>query len=295
MRLAWFRELPPAPSTLTDESAPCLHELGHTHEIDVYTAGNAHDFVWMHHRRPYDLCIYEFPQAHLRSFMHAYVVHYPGLISMPGERPRGFGSAAAAPVPRPRAATDGPARLGLIGKRASAPVARAVARARDLGARLDLVEDETPLADCDIALALAWPSGGESLGPALAAMAAARPVVVYEVEATAGWPALDPQTWRPRGPGTERPVVVSIDVRDEEHSLLLAIRRLADDATLRAQLGADARAWWEQHGTIEGAAREWERLIAAAVAAPQAPPATPSDGTAHLRTILDRFGLSAGW
>ena len=86
MRLAWFRELPLAPSTPTDESAPCLHELGHTHEIDVYTVGNAHDFVWMHHRRPYDLCIYEFPQAHLRSFMHAYAVHYPELTVEDGIR-----------------------------------------------------------------------------------------------------------------------------------------------------------------------------------------------------------------
>jgi hypothetical protein len=295
MRLAWFRELPLAPFAPDDETASCLHELGHTHEIDVYTESSAFDFVWRQHHRRYDLCIYEFPQAHLRSFMHAYAVHYPGLVSMPGERPRGFGSSAAVPALRPHVTPDGPARVGLVGRRASAPVARAVARARDLGARLDLLEDQPPPTDCDIVLALAWPSGGESLAPALAAMAAGRPVVVYEVEATAGWPALDPQTWRPRGPGTERPVVVSIDVRDEEHSLLLAIRRLADDATLRAQLGANARAWWEQHGTIEGAAREWERLIVAAMAAPQSPPATPADGTAHLRTVLERFGLSARW
>ena len=292
MRLAWFRERPLAPPAPDDESAPCVRELGHTHEIDVYTAGNAHDFVWMHHRRPYDLCVYEFPQSHLRSFMHAYAVHYPGLISMPGDRPRGVGSAEAAPPLPPPAPADRPLRVALVGQRAAAAVTRAIARARDLGTRLELADGESAPTASDIVLALAWPSGGESLAPALAAMAAGQPVVVYEVEATAGWPALDPQTWRPRAPAAGRPVVVSIDVRDEEHSLLLAIRRLAADAALRAQLGADARAWWMQHGTIAGAAREWERLIAAAAVAPQAPAPAPPDGTAHARGVLDQFGLS---
>ena len=34
--------------------------------------------------------------AHLRSFMYAYAVHYPGLMSLPGDRPRGWGSLESA-------------------------------------------------------------------------------------------------------------------------------------------------------------------------------------------------------
>lgn len=296
MHLAWFRELPLGSATPDDETAPCIRVLGHTHEIEIFTEANAHDFPWMQHRRPYDLCIYEYPQAYLGSFVHAYAVHYPGLVSLPGERARGFGAAAAPPPRRPRMDGSDPVRIAAIGGRAATAVAHAVARAGDLGANLELVTgDIHAIPDSDIVLAMAWPSGGESLMPALAAMAAAKPVVVYEVEATAGWPAFDPQTWRPRGPGGAPPAVVSVDVRDAEHSLLLAIRRLAADAVLREQLGAGAHAWWAEHGTVEGAAREWERLIAAAVAAPQSPPTPPPDGTAHARDVLARFGLRVSW
>jgi hypothetical protein len=189
-----------------------------------------------------------------------------------------------------------PVTVGLIGSRSHATVAAAASRARDLGVRFEIVEGDPfeVIARSDLVLALTWPSGGESLAPALAAMAAGKPVVVYEVEATAGWPALDPQTWRPRGPSpTGLPVVVSIDVRDEAHSLLLVLRRLGADAALRDQLGAAAHSWWREHGTIEGAAREWERLIAAAAAgAPAVASAPAADGTRQARDLLAPFGIS---
>ena len=81
-------------------------------------------------------------------------------------------------------------RIAALGRRAATAIDHAVARARDLGANLELVAGDTQaIPGSDIVLAMTWPSGGESLMPALAAMAAAKPVVVYEVEATAGKPA----------------------------------------------------------------------------------------------------------
>jgi hypothetical protein len=74
-------------------------------------------------------------------------------------------------------------------------------------------------------------------------MAARKPVIVLETTTTAEWPALDPQTWRPRGFSSDPPIVVSLDPRDEEHSLVLAIQRLSTDAALRWRLGDAAHAW----------------------------------------------------
>jgi hypothetical protein len=86
-------------------------------------------------------------------------------------------------------------------------------------------------------------------------MAAARPMIVLETESTAGWPALDPQTWQPRGWSGEPSIAVSVDPPDEEHSLSLALRRLASDTALRDSLGSAAHVWWQQHATLDHAVR----------------------------------------
>ena len=292
MRLAWFRDVPLDAAAPLDETAPVVRELGHTHEVNIFTATTAHDFVWMQARRPYDLSVYEVPQAPWHSWMHAYVQHYPGLALTPGERPRGWGR-------REDHATAISSQLkesvsvGVIDGDPTM-VNAAAARARDLGAPVDLMSGEpfTAVQQADIVLALAWSSAGESLAPALATMAAGKPLVVYELEATATWPALDPQTWSLRGPAaTGPPAVVSIDVRDREHSLMLALRRLSDDASLRAELGAAARAWWERHGTVQHAAAAWERLFTHAIAEPK-PAASRVDGSARARGVLAQLGVS---
>ena len=134
-------------------------------------------------------------------------------------------------------------------------------------------------------------------------MAAGRAVVVFEAEHTACWPALDPQTWQPRsipaGPGaTDPPIAISIDPRDEEHSLMRAFVRLAGDPALRTSLGAAARSWWERTATVEHAVAAWRAVVAEAVTLE--PPPRPAQWPAHLdatgdatmRAILDQFGLS---
>ena len=177
-------------------------------------------------------------------------------------------------------------------------IQRAVNRARDAGARLELVSDfAAVLEDADILVAVTWPPADE-LTMALAGMAAGRAVIVLETESTAGWPALDPQTWQPRGWTGQTPVVVSIDPRDEEHSLAIALRRLASDTELRRSLGSAAREWSRQHATLEHALQAWRSILAEAltVTPPPRPPDWPrhltADGTERAREVLAEFGVT---
>lgn len=178
---------------------------------------------------------------------------------------------------------------------------RAVARAREGGAPATLLVNESPervIQDADVIVTLPWPAYGAPPTPALAAMAAEKPVVVLETPFTADWPALNPQTWQPRGLPSDAPVAVSIDVRDEEHSLAVAIRRLSTDPALRTRLGGAAHTWWRAHATVRGAADAWDRILREA--ATLLPPARPADWPAHLtadgteraREILAEFATT---
>jgi len=100
--------------------------------------------------------------------------------------------------------------------------------------------------EADVIVSLPWPVTGDAHQSALAAMAARKPVIVLETTSTADWPALDPQTWQPRGFNAAAPIVISLDPRDEEHSLVLAIQRLSSDPALRARLADAAYAWRER-------------------------------------------------
>jgi hypothetical protein len=139
-----------------------------------------------------------------------------------------------------------PVRFGALPDARADVLRRALARACQAGAFAALVADGPPdhvLQEADVVVSLPWPVTNEPQTSVLAAMAACKPVIVLETTSTAEWPALDPQTWRPRGFGKDAPIVVSLDPRDEEHSLVLAIRRLSDDAALRTRLGDAAHAW----------------------------------------------------
>lgn len=182
---------------------------------------------------------------------------------------------------------------------------RAFDRARAAGAPVLLrggADADTCNADAcvrgDIIIAARWPPSGTPDMAALAAMAAGKPVIVMETETTADWPAYDPQTWRPRGRTGDEPIVVSIDPRDEEHSLMVAIRDLARDAALREAIGASARRWWNAHATVERAVTAWRPLLAEATTMP--PPPRPenwprhlaADGTDAAREILADIGAT---
>ena len=188
--------------------------------------------------------------------------------------------------------------------RGRAVVSRALQRARDAGAEFDVIKpgaDAHMLSHCDVVIAPGWPPMHHTPTAVLAGMAAGKAVVTIETEATAEWPAVDPQTWRPRGlgPEEEAPIAVTIDPRDEEHSLMLAVRRLSSDASSREQLGMAAYAWWKAHGTPAHAAAAWMGILDEAVrlSPPPLPDDWPSplaaDGTGLARSILAEFGLTS--
>lgn len=208
-----------------------------------------------------------------------------------------------APGNRPdvgRSSVGGALRVGVLGHAMRPTIERAVERVRHAGYDIEQMPDPSPdrvLRDAAVVLWMPWPPV-DDLAPAVAALADARPLVTFETEATAAWPALDPQTWLPRGIHTaEDPIAITIDPRDEEHSLATALRRLAADHSLRDQLSRAAQAWWRQHATVERASAAWRAILdeAASLTPPPLPQGFPphltSDGTARAREILGEFAV----
>lgn len=290
MRIAWFRANRPDPTDLLDSTAPVIAALRHHHQLDVITSHNAHDFVWQHFRTPYDVCVYEPGPTAEHAFMRAYQPHYPGIVA-----PLGLGAALANDEPTPPASAAGPLRLGLLRPDRATVVTRAVERAARLGAHATVITGDDPariLHEADVIVALEWPPKTGLPHTALLGMAAARPVIVLEVESTAGWPAFDPQTWQPRGYFDAPPVVVSLETRDEEHSLLLAIARLAADVEFRARLGEAGHAWWREHATLAHAERAWEAQLVAARDTPAPARTRALDTRERARARLAPYGVA---
>ncbi|MGH9350327.1 MAG: hypothetical protein ACRD26_24015 [Vicinamibacterales bacterium] len=287
MRFAWFR---PAVSTTppagraeaagpADDTALLLRALAARHTIDVIDERRAHDFVWQYARNPHELCVYELGGTPAHQFAAAYAVHFPGIVILRG-------------LPRHDHALRA-ARLVVVPHE---PVAQAIAD--DVpGARVrTLTPGVEPLSgDADMVInALRWPPDGGALTYAMAGLAAGRAVIVFDGPETADWPSLDPQTWEPRAPLPGRePICVSVDPRDEAHSLRLARRRLGDDPALRARLGAAATAWWREHATVRLASEGFEHLLAEARALPKGL-VDADDWSSTARRVLDDFGMTPG-
>ena len=208
----------------------------------------------------------------------------------------------SAPASVPHSHETGALRVAATSERI-APLDRAAARARAAGTEIDVMTGVSPaqlLHECDVVVDLSWPPFERTQTSALAAMAAGRALVILESDATADWPAIDPQTWLPRDAiGPARPIAVTIDPRDEEHSLMQALRRLASDRRLREQLGQAAQAWWRQQATAQHAAAAWLPVLeeAASVAPPARPAGWPAhldaDGTERARASLREFGVAS--
>jgi glycosyltransferase involved in cell wall biosynthesis len=186
------------------------------------------------------------------------------------------------------------------------------ALARELGIEESCTLFENPdddefdewIAAVDVALQLRWPTALETSGPWLRALAAARPTVIVDLAHLSTVPSLDPRTWRLQGPSAGRPpagppIAVAIDILDEDHSLRLAMARLAADSDLRRSLGLAARTYWEREHTVERMVEDYERVMRRAVdvAAPatERPPHLRPDPFAHTRelarSIDPRFSL----
>lgn len=163
----------------------------------------------------------------------------------------------------------------------------------------------------DVCLCLRWPSGRETSASWLRCLAAGKPTIVTELAHTANVPALDPRTWTTLfasdgtaegSPGsvTSPPIAVAVDILDEDHSLGLAMRRLAADARLRTALGREARLHWERAHTLGHMARDYEKaMLEATGRQPPRPERLPShlaaDGTATASEIVRRMGVGLDW
>jgi hypothetical protein len=135
----------------------------------------------------------------------------------------------------------------------------------------------------DVWIDLRWPDHEIISDEWLAAGAAGRPTVTFDLPFTADRPMLDPRSWQ--SPAGQSPIGVAIDILDEEHSLRLALYRLAHDAPLRQRLGEGARAYWRDRHTIAHMTAGWIRAIdrASNVRAPSSSagrPAMPGASTA---------------
>ena len=179
--------------------------------------------------------------------------------------------------------------------------------ARDVGVA-DIVtvtghvsEDEMAahLTAADIVSSLRFPSGRETSASWLRALAAGRPTLVTDLESQVDVPMLDPRTWTTSqaGPvrGDSAPVAVAIDLLDEVHSLMLAVKRLAADAPLRASIGAAARRYWHDNHQVAQMADDYDRVMTEAASRPAPTVALPAhlrpDSLAHARQLVAPFGV----
>jgi len=167
------------------------------------------------------------------------------------------------------------------------------------------------IAACDVALNLRWPTAREVSGPWLRALAAGRPTIVVDLAHMVDAPSLDPRTWtmntlagnwrsKDTDPTAGRePVTVAIDILDEDHSLRLAMRRLATDPALRRSLGDAGRRYWEREHSMPRMVEDYERVLAEARATPppqvELPRHLVTNGERVLDTVLAEFSLDAPW
>jgi glycosyltransferase involved in cell wall biosynthesis len=167
------------------------------------------------------------------------------------------------------------------------------------------------IAASDVSLNLRWPTARETSGPWLRALAAGKATVITDLMHLGDVASLDPRTWSVQAgigdlgsgirnqestrspiPDPRSPISVAIDILDEDHSLRLAMRRLAVDADLRARLGRAAREYWTREHTVDRMADDYERVIAEAADAGEGGPTHLSaDGAAKLRALLTPFGV----
>jgi hypothetical protein len=127
----------------------------------------------------------------------------------------------------------------------------------------------------DVTLALGWPAVLDMPGNLLRALAAGQPAVILDLVHLSNIPTLDPRTWRRTAPADrsdsadEAAVAVAVDVMDEDHSLQLAMQRLATDAAMRRRLGRAARAYWETEHSPDRMVAGYIRAIGWAMTTPR--------------------------
>lgn len=207
------------------------------------------------------------------------------------------------------------ARLLLVGQPVGHYNPAAEARALGMADRVTITgfvsHEDVPdyLAASDVCLCLRWPTSRETSAAWLRCLGAGRATITTDLAHVTDVPTLDPRTWtvlyahREASDVFEPPppvdaVAVSINMLDEEHSLLLAMRRLGTDARLRRTLGQRARDLWQSRFTLERMAEGYRAAIAEALTRPAREAARRSlpahfmaDGTGQVVETLRGLGV----
>jgi glycosyltransferase involved in cell wall biosynthesis len=211
------------------------------------------------------------------------------------------------------------ARLTLVGGTTDHYDVRAEAAALGIADRVDITgyvpDEDLPahLAAADVCICLRWPTARETSASWLRCLAAGKPTIVTDLTHLVDVPTLDPRSWTllharadaasvGQPPTVADAVAVSIDILDEDHSLELAMRRLALDVPLRERLGRAARRYWEATATLPLMLDDYMRVLANAAARPAPDPARlglPAhlleDHASHGRQIAGEFGVPVPW
>ncbi len=152
------------------------------------------------------------------------------------------------------------------------------------------------LAAADVCLCLRWPTAQETSASWLRCLASARPTVISDLAHLVDIPTLDPRDRR-ASPRSADPVAIAIDLLDEDASLLLAMRRLADEGRLRDDLARAGHTYWAANHTLDAMAADYQRVMALAAARPaplvaDLPAHLLEDYTEPARRIARQFGLA---
>ena len=90
-RLAWFAPSPSASARCICHDLDLVNRLQASHTFEWFCGddrpsspqfSSAHDFVWKHLDRPYDLTVYELGDLPPYAFVWPYLVRYPGLVAL---------------------------------------------------------------------------------------------------------------------------------------------------------------------------------------------------------------------
>ena len=154
------------------------------------------------------------------------------------------------------------------------------------------------LAASDVSLNLRWPTAGETSGPWLRALAAGVATVITDLVHLGDVPSLDPRTWTDRTSplALRASICVAIDILDEDHSLRLAMRRLATDADLRATLGRAGQEYWQREHSLERMVEDYERVMRRACEVRESGEVQAQEtGESKLKALLEPFGVTSPW
>lgn len=150
----------------------------------------------------------------------------------------------------------------------------------------------------DVCLCMRWPSSRETSASWLRCLAAGRATITTDLVHSVDIPSLDPRSWT-LYVGNADPVCVSVDILDEDHSLRLAMRRLATDDRLRATLGRSARKLWTERFMLDRMASRYTKAIDLALttripdtgAISNFPKHLRAEGSEHAERLVQQFGL----